>query len=91
MVTYGNASGAVPPFSPLELARRGSLFLTRPLLFHYIAKRADLARGAAELFGVMASGAVKVVITSYSIHYTKLYDGIRRLTNRGHIGCSLFQ
>jgi NADPH2:quinone reductase len=62
MVTYGNASGPVPPFSPLELARRGSLFLTRPTLFHYIAKRADLARGAAELFGVMASGAVKVRI-----------------------------
>jgi NADPH2:quinone reductase len=62
MVTYGNASGAVPPFSPLELARRGSLFLTRPTLFHYIAMRADLARGAAELFGVMASGAVKVRI-----------------------------
>jgi len=62
MVTYGNASGPVPPFSPLELARRGSLFLTRPTLFHYIARRPDLARGAAELFGVMACGAVKVRI-----------------------------
>lgn len=62
MVSYGNASGPVPPFSPLELARRGSLFLTRPTLFHYIARRADLARGAAELFAVMASGAVKVRI-----------------------------
>jgi NADPH2:quinone reductase len=62
MVSYGNASGPVPPFSPLELSRRGSLFLTRPTLFHYIARRADLARGASELFGVMASGAVKVRI-----------------------------
>jgi NADPH2:quinone reductase len=62
MVSYGNASGAVPPFSPLELSRRGSLFLTRPTLFHYIAKSAELARGARELFDVVASGKVKVRI-----------------------------
>ena len=62
MVTYGNASGPVPPFSPLELSRRGSLYLTRPMLFTYIDKRADLVRGAAELFDVMASGAVKIRI-----------------------------
>jgi len=62
MVTYGNASGPVPPFSPLELARRGSLFLTRPTLFTYIARRRDLSRGAAELFEVIATGAVKIRI-----------------------------
>lgn len=62
MVSYGNASGPVPPFSPLELAKRGSLFLTRPLLFTYIAKRADLVRGAAELFGVIESKAVEIRI-----------------------------
>ena len=62
MVSYGNASGAVPPFSPLELTRRGSLFLTRPTLFHYTAKASDLARGARELFDVVASGKVKVRI-----------------------------
>ncbi len=62
MVTYGNASGPVPPFSPMELAKRGSLFLTRPTLFTYIAKRAALERGAAELFAVMASGAVRIRI-----------------------------
>ena len=50
MVSYGNASGAVPPISPLELTRRGSLFLTRPTLFHYTAKASELARGARELF-----------------------------------------
>jgi len=60
MVTYGNASGPVPPFSPLELSKRGSLYLTRPTLFSYIARRADLVRGAAELFGVIASGAVEI-------------------------------
>lgn len=62
MVTYGNASGPVPPIAPLELAKRGSLYLTRPTLFHYIARRADLVTAARELFDVVASGAVKVRI-----------------------------
>ena len=62
MVSYGNASGAVPPISPLELTRRGSLFLTRPTLFHYTAKASELARGARELFAVVGSGKVKVRI-----------------------------
>ena len=62
MVSFGNASGAVPPFSPLELTRRGSLFLTRPTLYHYTAKAADLARGAHDLFDVVSTGRVKVRI-----------------------------
>ncbi len=62
MVSYGNASGAVPPFAPLELSKRGSLFLTRPTLFHYVAKRADLERSARELFEVIGSGAVRIEI-----------------------------
>jgi NADPH2:quinone reductase len=62
MVSYGNASGAVPPVAPLELTRRGSLFLTRPTLFHYTAKASELARGARDLFDVVASGKVKVRI-----------------------------
>jgi len=60
MVTYGNASGPVPPFSPLELAKRGSLFLTRPSLFHYIAAPADLRRAARETFAAVTSGVLKV-------------------------------
>ena len=62
MVSYGNASGAVPPIAPLELMKRGSLFLTRPTLFHYTAKASELARGARELFEVVGSGRVKVHI-----------------------------
>jgi NADPH2:quinone reductase len=62
MVTYGNASGPVPPFSALELSKRGSLFLTRPTLFHYIATKGDLNRAARELFEVVGSGAVNVRI-----------------------------
>jgi NADPH2:quinone reductase len=62
MVTYGNASGPVPAFAPLELSRRGSLFLTRPTLFHYIATRAELQKSANELFKVVAEGVVQIVI-----------------------------
>jgi len=62
MVSYGNASGPVPPVAPLELAKRGSLFLTRPVLFHYIARRADLERAARELFDVIGRGAVRIEI-----------------------------
>jgi NADPH2:quinone reductase len=68
MVSYGNASGPVPPVAPLELARRGSLFLTRPILFHYIARRADLERAARELFEVIGRGAVRIEIgQSYAL------------------------
>jgi NADPH2:quinone reductase len=68
MVTYGNASGPVPPVAPLELAKRGSLFLTRPILFHYIARRADLERAARELFEVIGQGVVRIEIgQSYAL------------------------
>jgi NADPH2:quinone reductase len=68
MVSYGNASGPVPPVAPLELARRGSLFLTRPTLFHYIARRADLDRAARELFDVIGRGVVRIEIgQSYAL------------------------
>jgi NADPH2:quinone reductase len=60
MVSFGNASGAPPPLDVLTLSKKGSLFVTRPTVFHYIAKREDLERGAKELFDVVASGAVKV-------------------------------
>jgi len=62
MVSYGNASGPVPPFSPLELARGGSLFLTRPTLADYVADPAELQAAAARLFAMIGSGAVPVRI-----------------------------
>lgn len=62
MVTYGNASGPVPAVSPLELSKRGSLFLTRPTLFHYIATRPALDSAARELFAAIRSRAVRVRI-----------------------------
>ncbi len=60
MVSFGNASGPVEPISPLTLTQHGSLFLTRPTLFHYTSERAELLDHAAALFGVIASGAVKL-------------------------------
>ncbi len=62
MVTYGNASGPVALFSPLELARRGSLFLTCPTLFHYTDTVEALRGSTARLFDMIASGRVKISI-----------------------------
>lgn len=62
MVTFGNASGPVPPVDTLELSKRGSLFLTRPTLFTYVAKRSDLLATAQELFDVVAAGKVKIEV-----------------------------
>ncbi len=62
MVTYGNASGPVDPFSPSVLAAKGSLFVTRPTLAHYTRTHAELQETANDLFAVIQSGAVKVAI-----------------------------
>lgn len=62
LVSFGFASGKVPPFDISELSRRGSLFLTRPTLFTYAAKRADLVKMAADLFAVIAEGKIKIEI-----------------------------
>jgi NADPH2:quinone reductase len=62
MVSFGAASGPVPSFNLSELASRGSLFITRPSLFNYIARREDLEAGAAELFAMVESGKVKIDI-----------------------------
>ncbi len=60
MVSFGNASGAVPPFEPGLLAQKGSLFFTRPTIVHYIASTEDLLRTAADLFEVVRSGVVRI-------------------------------
>ena len=62
MVSFGSASGPVPEFSLNELASRGSLFITRPSLMSYTAKRSDLEQMAAQLFAMIESGKVKVDI-----------------------------
>jgi NADPH2:quinone reductase len=62
MVSFGNASGPPDPIPPGLLAQKGSLYLTRPTLFHYIATREQLEQSASELFEVVASGKVKIEV-----------------------------
>lgn len=61
-VSFGQSSGMVPPFSISLLQQKGSLFATRPVLFHYIAERKELDTAAEELFDVVRKGAVRIVI-----------------------------
>ncbi|HKU89656.1 MAG TPA: quinone oxidoreductase [Steroidobacteraceae bacterium] len=62
MVSYGSASGPVPPFSTAELVKRGSLFLTRPTLYDYTATRADLESVTREVFGALKKKWIAVRI-----------------------------
>ncbi len=59
MVSFGNASGRVPPFEPVLLSEKGSLFLTRPSLAHYTGTRPELETAANALFEVIAKGIVQ--------------------------------
>ena len=62
MVLFGQSSGAVPPFSPQVLNQKGSLFLTRPTLGHYVLDRAELLWRAGDLFNWIRDGALNVRI-----------------------------
>jgi NADPH2:quinone reductase len=62
MVLFGQASGVVPPFDLGTLAAKGSLFITRPTLATYTATREQLRKAADDLFGVVASGKVKIEV-----------------------------
>ncbi len=62
MVSFGNASGAVPPFAPGILSAKGSLYLTRPTLMSYTATRKDLEGSARALFKLVTSGKIRIEI-----------------------------
>jgi len=88
MVSYGNASGPVPPFDISVLNQKGSLFLTRPSLMGYATTREELTSMAAELFDVVKSGAVKIEINQTY----KLRDAVqahRDLESRKTTGCTV--
>jgi NADPH2:quinone reductase len=72
-VSFGNASGPVPPFELSLLTQKGSLYATRPTLATYTATRADLEATARELFDVVRSGAVKVAVN----HTYRLKDAVQ--------------
>ncbi|HEY6785012.1 MAG TPA: quinone oxidoreductase [Gemmatimonadales bacterium] len=85
LVTFGQSSGAVPPFDPLLLSQRGSLFLTRPVLGHYIATRDELLARANETLGWVADGLLKVRIDS-EYPLAAVADAHRRLESRQSAG-----
>lgn len=85
LVLFGNASGAVPPVDPLVLNTRGSLFLTRPSLGHYIANREELAWRAGEVFDLVGRGALTVRIDG-TFPLAAAADAHRRLEARGAMG-----
>ncbi|WP_163144036.1 quinone oxidoreductase, partial [Arhodomonas sp. KWT] len=62
MASFGQSSGSVPPLDPGILAQKGSLFLTRPTLFTYMARREDLLASTAEIFDVVTRGAVRIEV-----------------------------
>jgi NADPH2:quinone reductase len=62
MVLFGGSSGAVPPFDLIGLSQKGSLFVTRPSLLHYIASREELVARSGAVFGMIAAGKLKLRI-----------------------------
>ncbi|HSM92120.1 MAG TPA: quinone oxidoreductase [Anaeromyxobacteraceae bacterium] len=85
MVSFGNASGPVPPVDVGLLGRKGSLFLTRPSVFTYTARREDLERYAAALLDVIGRGAVKVEVTR-TFALAEAAEAHRALEGRGTTG-----
>lgn len=70
MVLFGGSSGAVPPFDLIQLSQKGSLFVTRPTLVHYIGTTEELRNRASAVFGMIAAGKLKLRIE----HTYKLAD-----------------
>ena len=89
MVSFGNASGPVDPFPPAVLAQKGSLFLTRPTMYHYMSTREELERAAADLFEVVASGKVRIEI-GQRFPLKEAAEAHRQLEARRTIGSTVF-
>ncbi|HYK09629.1 MAG TPA: quinone oxidoreductase [Gemmatimonadales bacterium] len=85
LVTFGQSSGGIPPFDPLLLGKGGSLFLTRPVLGHYIASRDALVARAKETLGWVANGLLKVRVDS-EFPLAAVADAHRRLESRQSAG-----
>jgi NADPH2:quinone reductase len=85
MVLYGQASGPVPPFDAAILNAKGSLFLTRPSLFHYIADRASLEKRAGDVLGWIASGQLKLRM-EYTFPLSETAQAHRSLEGRKTTG-----
>ena len=90
MVSFGQSSGAIPPFSPGVLATKGSLFLTRPTLVTYTGTREELVATANQLFDVVLKGAVKIEVNqTYPLNQAA--QAHRDLEARKTTGSTLFR
>ena len=90
MVSFGQSSGAIPPFSPGVLATKGSLFLTRPSLVTYTGTREELIATANQLFDVVLKGAVKIEVNqTYPLNQAA--QAHRDLEARKTTGSTLFR
>ena len=89
MVTFGQASGPIPPFDLGLLAAKGSLFITRPSLMAYTAKREDLLEHAQDLFAVVQSGAVKIEVRQ-TYPLAEAAQAHRDLEARKTVGSTVF-
>jgi NADPH2:quinone reductase len=85
MVTFGNASGPVDPIAPLRLSQLGSLFLTRPMLAHYVANQMELRARAADVLDWVATGDLRVRI-SERFPLAEAAEAHRRLEGRSTSG-----
>lgn len=89
-VTFGNASGAVDPIAPGELSRRGSLVMTRPVLFHFINTEQGLQKGAAALFGALRAGTIKAQI-GQTFDLASAADAHRAIESGKTVGATLLK
>jgi NADPH2:quinone reductase len=85
LVLFGQSSGPVPSFNPSILAQKGSLYLTRPSLAHYMLTREELMQRTSELFDWIQSGVVKIRIDS-TFPLAKVADAHRKLESRASSG-----
>ncbi|OBJ34117.1 quinone oxidoreductase [Mycolicibacter heraklionensis] len=89
LVCFGTASGPIPPIDAMQLAAKGSLFVTRPALADYIAEPADRAELAAELFGHVAAGEIRIEINQ-RYELTDCVQAHRDLEAGRSVGSSVF-
>jgi NADPH2:quinone reductase len=88
LVTYGNASGPVPPFTALDLLKAGSIFVTRPTLFDYIPTAEEMRASAARLFEMIAGGTIEVTIGA-RFPLTEAADAHRAIEARATTGSTV--
>jgi len=87
-VSFGNASGPVPPFEPLRLSRAGSLFFTRPTLFDYVASSEELRASADALFTLILAGRLRIEI-GQRFHLAEARSAHEALAGRSTMGATL--